>query len=364
MVDTVDCVVIGAGVVGLAVARRFAQRGLETIVLEAQAETGTGTSSRNSEVIHAGIYYPAGSLKARLCRTGRTLLYQFCRDRGVEYRQCGKLIVAQSEHERAALERIVVTASANDVTDLVWLTRTEARAREPELECRFALHSPSTGIIDSHGFMNSLLADLEAAGGAVAFRSPVSGGYCSPNGIRLTIASDSELQARTVVNCAGLQAQAVAGALEGLAAKWIPPLYLAKGNYFALRGKCPFSHLIYPAPEAAGLGTHLTLDLGGQGRFGPDVEWVERIDYGVDPRRAERFYAAIRAYWPALPDGALVPGYAGIRPKLQAPGGPAADFLIQGPETHGVPGLVNLFGIESPGLTAALAIAEQVSGLI
>jgi L-2-hydroxyglutarate oxidase LhgO len=364
MADTVDCVVIGAGVVGLAVARRMAQRGLETILLEATAEIGSGTSSRNSEVIHAGIYYPAGSLKAQLCRIGRRLLYGFCRDRGVEYRRCGKLIVAASERERAALERIAAAARANDVNDLAWLTRAEARGREPELECRFALHSPSTGIVDSHGFMLALLGDLEAAGGVLALRSAVSGGVCGPRGIRLRIADDAALQARTVINCAGLQAQAVAAALGGLAPRFIPPLYLAKGNYYVLRGKCPFSHLIYPAPEAAGLGTHLTLDLNGQGRFGPDVEWIDRIDYGVDPGRAERFYAAIRTYWPALPDGALTPGYAGIRPKLQAPGGPPADFLIQGPQTHGVPGLVNLFGIESPGLTSALAIAEHVGNLV
>ena len=364
MVDTVDCVVIGAGVVGLAVARELAQRGLETIVLEAEADIGTGTSSRNSEVIHAGIYYPAGSLKARLCRMGRVLLYRFCRDHGVEYRQCGKLIVAAAEHERATFEGIVAAATANEVTDLRWLTRAEARAREPELECRFALYSPSTGIVDSHGFMLALRGDLEAAGGAIAFRSAVSGGRCDPRGIRLYISDEVELRARRVINCAGLQAQAVACALDGLNARWIPPLYLAKGNYYVLQGKCPFSHLIYPVPEAGGLGTHLTLDLGGQGRFGPDVEWVERIDYRVDSRRAERFYAAIRAYWPALPDGALMPGYAGIRPKLQAQGGTPADFLIQGPETHGVAGLVNLFGIESPGLTAALAIAEHVATLV
>jgi L-2-hydroxyglutarate oxidase LhgO len=364
MVDTVDCVVIGAGVVGLAVARRLARRGLETIVLEAEAQTGTGISSRNSEVIHAGIYYPAGSLKARLCLIGRKLLYQFCRDRGVEYSQCGKLIVASSESERAALESIAAAAQANDVTDLVWLTRAEARALEHELECRFALHSPSTGIVDGHGLMRVLLADLEAAGGVVAFRCAVAGGYCDQTGIRLQLASEAELQARTVINCAGLQAQAVARTLRGLAAGWIPPLYLAKGNYFVLRGKCPFSHLVYPVPEEAGLGTHLTFDLGGQCRFGPDVEWVDHIDYAVDPRRADGFYTAIRAYWPALPDGALMTGYAGIRPKLQAPGGPPADFLIQGPQTHGVPGLVNLFGIESPGLTAALAIAEQVSDMV
>jgi L-2-hydroxyglutarate oxidase LhgO len=364
VVDTVDCVVIGAGVVGLAVARSMAQLRLETILLESAAAIGSGTSSRNSEVIHAGIYYPAGSLKARLCRTGRDLLYDFCNDRGVEYRRCGKLIVAAAENDRAVLERIAAAARANDVTDVTWLTRAEARALEPELECRFALHSPSTGIVDSHGLMVALLGDFQAAGGILALRSAVSGGFCEPSGIRLLIDDATELQARIVINCAGLQAQAVAGVLDGLAAGWIPPLYLAKGNYYVLRGKCPFSHLIYPTPEAAGLGTHLTLDLGGQGRFGPDVEWIEHIDYAVDLRRAEHFYTAIRAYWPALPDGALEPGYAGIRPKLQSSGDPPADFLVQGPQTHGVAGLVNLFGIESPGLTSALAIAEHVTSLV
>jgi L-2-hydroxyglutarate oxidase LhgO len=364
MVDTVDCAVIGAGVVGLAVARRLAQRGLETVVLEAEADVGTATSSRNSEVIHAGIYYPSGSLKARLCHSGRKLLYPFCRDRGVEYRQCGKLVVGGSERDRAALQTIAAMARANDVNDLIWLTRAEARAREPELECSFALYSPSTGIVDSHGLMRALLGDLEAAGGMVALRSGVSGGYCDGSGIRLQIASNTDLQARNVINCAGLQAQALAHTLRGLAPHWIPSLHLAKGNYFVLRGKCPFSHLIYPAPAAAGLGTHLTLDLAGRGRFGPDVEWVDHIDYAVDPSRAKGFYSAIREYWPALPDGALTTGYAGIRPKLNPPGEPPADFLIQGPQTHGVAGLVNLFGIESPGLTAALAIAEHVSDLI
>ena len=364
MVDTVDCVVIGAGVVGLAVARSMAQRGTETILLESADEIGSGTSSRNSEIIHAGIYYPAGSLKARLCRAGRDLLYEFCDKRGVGHRRCGKLIVAVSEHERVALERIAAAARANDVTDLSWLTRAEARALEPELECRIALHSPSTGIVDSHGLMVALLGDFLTAGGILALRSAVSGGFCGPGGIRLLIGDDTELQTRNVINCAGLQAQAVAGLLNGVAVDSIPPLYLAKGNYYVLRGKCPFSHLIYPAPEAAGLGTHLTLDLAGQGRFGPDVEWIEHIDYAVDPRRAEHFYAAIRTYWPALPDRALAPGYAGIRPKLQAPGRPPADFLVQGPEIHGVAGLVNLFGIESPGLTAALAIAEHVANLV
>jgi L-2-hydroxyglutarate oxidase LhgO len=364
VVDTVDCVVIGAGVVGLAVARSMAQRGMETILLESAGEIGSGTSSRNSEVIHAGIYYPAGSLKARLCRAGRDLLYDYCNERGVEHRRCGKLIVAVSEHERDALERIAAAARANGVTDLGWLTRAEARALEPELECRFALHSPSTGIVDSHGLMVALLGDFQAAGGILALRSAVSGGVRGPDGIRLLIDSDTELQARNVINCAGLHAQAVAGGVDGVAAHSIPPLYLAKGNYYVLRGKCPFSRLIYPAPEAAGLGTHLTLDLGGQGRFGPDVEWIERIDYAVDPRRAELFYDAIRTYWPALADGALAPGYAGIRPKLQARGGPPADFLVQGSEIHGVAGLVNLFGIESPGLTAALALAEHVAHLV
>jgi len=365
VLGAVDCVVIGAGVTGLAVARRFAQNGLYTFVLEAADGAGTGVSSRSSEVIHAGIHYPAGSLKARLCRAGRILLYRYCREHNVGYRQCGKLIVAASPHDRTALARIVETARANGVTDLEWLTREEAQAREPALECRFALRSPSTGIVDSRALMLSLQADLEAAGGVAVFRTPVAGADCRRRGrIRLRVGQDAEVEARFVINCGGLQAQAIAASLQGFDPSLIPPLFLAKGNYYVLRGRCPFSQLIYPVPQAAGLGTHLTLDLAGQARFGPDVEWVETLDYSVDPHRARDFYAAIRTYWPALPDDALAPGYAGIRPKLQAPGAPPADFVIQGPQVHGIPGLVNLFGIDSPGLTCALAIAEHVVALL
>ena len=364
MVDAVDCVVIGAGVIGLAIARRFAQHDMDTLVLEAAEDIGTGVSSRSSEVVHAGIHYPAGSLKARLCRTGRILMDRYCRERNVGYRQCGKLIVASSEHDRAGLARVVETARANGVTDLVWLTREEARAREPALECRFALRSPSTGIVDSRALMLSLQADMEAAGGVAVLRTPVTGGDCRRRGrIRLSVGRDAELEARFVINCGGLRAQAIAASLQGFDPRLIPRLFLAKGSYYVLRARCPFSQLIYPVPEAAGLGTHLTLDLAGQARFGPDVEWVETADYSVDPHRAQSFYAAIRTYWPALPDGALAPGYAGIRPKLQSPGAPSADFVIQGPQEHGIPGLVNLFGIESPGLTCALSIAEYVVAL-
>lgn len=363
--DHIDCIVIGAGVVGLAIARAVAIRGLETIVLEAESTVGLGTSSRNSEVIHAGLYYPAGSLKARFCRQGRDLLYEYCRDRGVEVRRCGKLIVATGDHatgdQHGSLERIYASARANDVADIEWLTRDEARALEPALECLFALHSPSTGIVDGHGLMRALRADFEQAGGTIAFRSRVSGGECGGAGLCLRIEDQGEIHADIVINSAGLHAQSLAAAFDGFDRRWIPPLYLAKGNYFALRGRCPFTRLIYPVPNAAGLGTHLTMDTGGGARFGPDVEWVEHLDYAVDPHRAAGFYDAIRSYWPALPDEALSPAYAGIRPKLVPAGKSAADFMILGPETHGVAGLIHLFGIESPGLTSALAIGEHVA---
>ena len=366
MAYVVDSVVVGAGVVGLAVARALARQGRDVLVLETEAVIGSGISSRNSEVIHAGIYYPRGSLKARLCRLGRDALYAYCLERGVAFRRCGKLIVATSERDRPALERIALAAEANGVHDLAWLSRAEATALEPELECLFALHSPSTGIIDSHGLMYAFVADIEAASGVLALRSAVQGGYCGPDGIVLRVVGESatELLAQTVVNCAGLEAQSLALSLDGFPAAAVPRRYLAKGNYYVLSGRCPFSRLIYPAPEAAGLGTHLTLDLGGRARFGPDVEWIDEVDYRVDPARAERFYASIRMYWPGLPDGALEPGYAGIRPKLQAPGGGAVDFVIQGPQEHGVRGLVNLFGIESPGLTSSMAIADHVLSLL
>jgi L-2-hydroxyglutarate oxidase LhgO len=366
MSERVDCVVIGAGVVGLAIARALALRGRETLVLEAQSAIGTATSSRNSEVIHAGIHYPPGSAKARLCAAGKRLLYQYCAARAIPTLRCGKLIVASDEQQVSALRSIVATARGNGVTDLEWLTARAASALEPALRCVTALLSPSTGIIDSHAFMLALQADLERAGGAIAFRSPLRRGAVGRRRIHLQAGSNEamEMAAAVVINSAGLQAEKVASGIDGLSQDSIPSTHFAKGSYFALQGKAPFRHLIYPIPEPGGLGVHLTLDLAGRARFGPDVEWVEQLDYSVDPARAARFYDAVRRYWPALPDGALHPGYAGIRPKLRGPGAATADFLIQGPEAHGVRGLVNLYGIESPGLTAALAIGEQVANLV
>lgn len=366
MSESVDCVVIGAGVVGLAVARELARARLETVVLESERHIGTGTSSRNSEVIHAGIYYPPGSLKATLCVAGKHLLYEYCAERGIQHLRCGKLIVATEEEQLATLERIRSTAMANGVDDLVLLSREESRGLEPELRCVAALHSPSTGIIDSHGLMLSFQGDLEAAGGAIVFESPVLGGFCSDREIVLDVGGSAQMQlhARRVVNCAGLFAQSVARKLKGIDQQCVPPIYFAKGNYYALNRRSPFSRLIYPVPQSAGLGVHLTLDLARRARFGPDVEWVDAINYDVDPRRSDSFYQEIRRYWPGLPDDSLSPAYSGIRPKLQAPNGPASDFKIQGADEHGVPGLINLFGIESPGLTASLAIAQRVRELL
>jgi L-2-hydroxyglutarate oxidase LhgO len=366
MIDTVDCVVVGAGVVGLAVARQLALHGRETLIVERHEAFGTETSARHSEVIHAGIYYPAGSLKARLCMRGRELLYVYCRARGVEHRRCGKLIVATQDSQFAALEKIALQAGRNGVDDLRMLDRAEAQALEPNLQCSHALLSPSTGIVDSHGYMLALLGDAENHGANLALLSPVERLRPSEGGTELFIEGESGplLRTRWLINCAGLHAPALAGRIEGFPAAHIPASYLAKGNYFSLGGRAPFSRLIYPVPEPGGLGVHLTLDLGGQARFGPDVEWVQTVDYGVDPARAQAFYARIRAYWPDLPDGALQPAYAGIRPKISGPGEAAADFRIDGPETHGVPGIVNLFGIESPGLTSSLAIAEQVGAMV
>jgi len=364
--ERVDCIVIGAGVVGLAVARRLALEGRVVVVLEAEKAIGTHTSSRNSEVIHAGIYYAPGSLKARLCVSGKQALYRYCEAHGVGHRRCGKLIVATGDGQRPALEKLHAQALANGADDLQWLTGEQARALEPELACVAALMSPSTGIVDSHGLMLALQGDAEERGTAIALRSPVEGGRIGTGGIELEVGGEqrTRIQARCVVNCAGLNAQRVATSLAGLAAGHVPPCHYAKGNYYSLSGRSPFSRLIYPVPELAGHGVHLSLDLAGQARFGPDVEWVEVIDYGVDPRRADAFYREIRRYWPKLADGALSPGYAGIRPKIQAPGEPAHDFLIEGPRDHGVAGLVNLFGIESPGLTASLAIADHVHDLL
>lgn len=359
--EQVDCVVVGAGVVGLAVARALALAGREVMVLEAEGAIGTGTSSRNSEVIHAGIYYAAGSLKARLCVHGKQLLYGYSTERGVPHRRCGKLIVATGAAQVAQLEGIALKARANGVDDLRLLDGAQARALEPALACEAALLSPSTGIVDSHALMMSLLGDLENAGGMLALKSRVSHAACSAGGVELHAEDGTALRCATLVNAAGLGAPALARRFQGLAAERVPPAYYAKGNYFTLAGRAPFGRLIYPVPEAAGLGVHLTLDLGGQAKFGPDVQWVERADdLVVDPARGQAFYAEVRRYWPALPDGALQAGYAGLRPKISGPGEPAADFRIDGPAQHGVPGLVNLFGIESPGLTSCLAIGEEV----
>lgn len=369
--DQVDAVVVGAGVVGLAVGRALAMRGLETLVLEREAAVGTGTSSRNSEVIHAGLYYPTGSLKARLCVAGRQALYAYCAARGVAHRRCGKLVVAADEAQHAKLVALQARARANGVDgddDTQLLTRDEALAMEPALQCSAALWSPSTGIVDSHGLMLALQADLESAGGLVALASPVERIVCGSARHRVQ-AAGTEIEARIVVNAAGLGAPALTQRTEGLAPAFQPRGRLSKGNYFSLSGRAPFSRLIYPvAPDTAGLGVHLTLDLGGQARFGPDVQWLDDgtteqdLDYRVDPRRGDSFYAEVRRYWPALPDGALQPAYSGVRPKLGGPDDAASDFRIDGPAEHGVPGLVNLLGIESPGLTACLALAAEVVG--
>jgi L-2-hydroxyglutarate oxidase LhgO len=364
-VERLDAVVIGAGVVGLAVARALAMAGREAVVLEAEDAIGTHTSSRNSEVIHAGIYYPKGSLKALSCIEGKALLYEYCVSHGVPHKRSGKLIVASEENQLGELEAIQKKAHANGVTDVVWMTRAQALALEPELSCAAALYSPSTGIIDSHSLMLAYLGDAEAHGAMLALNSPlnrveVQGG----DGFVLHVEGSDPIRCSMLVNCAGLRAPTVARSMEGYRAQLAPRELYAKGNYYSLARRAPFSRLVYPVPEPGGLGVHVTLDLAGQARFGPDVEWVERIgrkeDYSVDPRRAERFYAAIRRYWPGLPDGALAPGYSGIRPKTAGPGEPAADFDLQGPSVHGIPGLVHLFGIESPGLTASLALAKAV----
>lgn len=363
--ETVQTVVIGAGVVGLAIARELALSGREVVILERENAFGTVTSARNSEVIHAGIYYEPGSLKARLCVEGRGKLVEFCRSHGVDHRLCGKLIVAASDAERAGLEKIERRARAAGVDTLRWLSGDEACALEPALRCSHALISPETGVIDSHGLMLALLGEAEDHGAMLGLLSEVTRAEVRGDGFELEVmGADGSMRigCRELVNAAGLGAQRVASAIEGLARERVPPLHLAKGNYFSLAGRCPFSRLIYPIPNEAGLGVHLTLDLGGQGRFGPDVEWVSEIGYDVDPRRGDSFYAEIRTYWPDLPDGALQPAYAGMRPKLVGPGAPAADFRIDGASAHGIPGLVNLFGIESPGLTGCLAIAARVRG--
>ena len=364
--------VIGAGVVGLAIARALAQSGREVVVVEQATAIGTGISSRNSEVIHGGLYYQPGSLKARLCVRGKELLYEFCQSHGVAHRRCGKLVVATDEAQLPGLESIAQRAGANGVP-IQRLSGAEARALEPALQCCAALLSPSTGIVDSHGLMLGLQGDLEAAGGMVALGSAFAGAQVTAEGLLVRVRSgaddQTELLAREVINTAGLHACAVARSIRGLDPAQVPQAHYAKGSYFSLAGRAPFRHLIYPAPQDAWLGVHLTLDLGGQARFGPDHEWLdlpgpEAIDYDVQAARAEGFYAEIRRYWSALPDGALRPGYSGVRPKIHGPGEPAPDFRIDGPARHGLPGLVNLFGIESPGLTSALAIGEYVDHLL
>jgi L-2-hydroxyglutarate oxidase LhgO len=362
--DSVECVVVGAGLVGLAVARALARDGREVVILEAEDAIGTHTSSRNSEVIHAGIYYPKGSLKARACVAGRQRLYAYCEQHGVPYRRCGKLIVATNEAQIPELKAIREKAHRNGVTDVVEIPAAEAMRMEPSLHCVAALHSPSTGIIDSHALMLAYLGDAEAAGAMLGLKSSLQKVFIRNGKFEIHVENAEPVLCRLLVNSAGLRAPSIARLMVGFPAGRIPPEYYAKGNYYSLSGRAPFARLIYPVPEPGGLGVHITLDLAGQARFGPDVEWVERIDYAVDPQRAERFYAAIRRYWPGLPEGALSPGYAGIRPKISGPAEPAADFLIQGPAEHGVAGLVNLFGIESPGLTASLALADDVAALL
>ena len=367
MIENVDCVVIGAGVVGLACARRLAIEGREVIVLEKADAIGTETSSRHSEVVHAGIYYEPGSLKAKFCVQGKIKMYRYMEERGIPFKRLGKLIVATSEEQIASLNQIKTRAEKNGVKDLEILSHNEAIAREPALKCVAALWSPSTGVADSHSYMLALQGDAENCGAMIAFFSPVLGGYADDSGITLKIGGDNPitLKAKTVINSAGLHSQKLTHQFENFPKHQIPPWHFCKGNYYSLSGcKAPFSSLIYPAPEQAGLGVHLTLDLAGQARFGPDVEWVNDINYDVDPKRADSFYEAVRKYWPELPDGALQPGYSGIRPKIQAPGEPATDYFIQGPATHGIPGLVNLYAIESPGMTSSLAIADHVSHML
>jgi L-2-hydroxyglutarate oxidase LhgO len=359
-VERVEAVVIGAGIVGLAIARALAIAGREVVILEAEDAIGTHTSSRNSEVIHAGIYYPKGSLKASSCVCGRALLYEYCESHGVPHRRCGKLIVATDDKQLEELKSIKAKAHANGVTDVDFISREKALVWEPELHCVAALHSPSTGIIDSHALMLAYLGDAQARGAMLALKSRLSKVGVRNDGFELHVEGSEPIKSKVLVNSAGLRAPSLAKAMQGYRAELAPRELYAKGNYYSLNKKAPFSRLIYPVPEPGGLGVHVTLDLAGQARFGPDVEWVEKIGYDVDPRRAERFYAAIRRYWPGLPDGALLPGYAGIRPKTAGPGEPAPDFQIQGPREHGIAGLVHLFGIESPGLTASLALAQSV----
>lgn len=363
--DQFEVVVIGAGVVGLAIARRLARDGRTVLIVEAEDAFGTITSARNSEVIHAGIYYPKGSLKAELCVRGRHLLYEYCSKRGVPHRRTGKWIVATHNGQLKQLEGIASSAAGNGVRDLYLLGSVEAREEEPDLRCVAGLVSPSTGIIDSHAYMLALLGEAEDAGATLALRTRLTVARAGPCGIELGFDGEAvTIAARWLVNSAGLEAPRVAARIKGFPQPYCRRAYYAKGNYYSLSGRTPFRRLIYPVPEPGGLGVHLTLDMAGKARFGPDVEWVDEPQYVVDPCRSEKFYPVIRKYWPGLPDGALVPAYAGVRPKICGPGEPAADFVIEGPDVHGFPGVVNLLGIESPGLTASLALAERVSTIV
>lgn len=365
----IETVTIGAGVVGLAIGRALARSGQEVLVLERHGLIGSEISARNSEVIHAGLYYPKDSLKARFCVAGKHMLYAFCQERGVAHANCGKLIAATDESQHQTLENIRNAAANNGVSDLIWLSGDEARAREPELSCTAALFSPSTGIVDSHGLMLSLQGDMEDHGGALALGADLAAISRAANGEYLLTVEGKEfasyqLSCKNLIIASGLESSHLAMSLFSDAEYEPPETYYAKGNYYSLQGRAPFSHLIYPVPEPGGLGVHLTLDLAGQARFGPDVEWVEELNYDVDPARAEKFYAAIRRYWPGLHDDALTPDYAGIRPKLTQAGQPAADFTVHGAADHGLPRCVILYGIESPGLTSSLAIAEYVEQML
>lgn len=373
--ERVDCVVIGAGVVGLAVAREMALQGRETILLERENAFGTISSARNSEVIHAGIYYPKGSLKAKLCVEGNRMLYEYCRTHQVATQAYGKLIVASDDSQLDDLQAILYKAQNNQVPDIRIISGEEAKALEPQLHCSAAILSASTGIVDSHGYMLSLLGGFEDAGGMVAYQSPLISakalGANAENGFALEIggADGMQIQTKLLINCAGLSAPSIAQKIEGLSSTQVPKAYFAKGNYFSLSGKSPFSHLIYPIPEPGGLGVHLTLDMGGQAKFGPDVEWLDiesenQIDYTVNPKRSEGFYEAVRRYWPGLKDGSLQPDYSGVRAKIVPPNAPAGDFCFNGPAEHGLQGLFNLYGFESPGLTSSLAIARHLEGQI
>ena len=366
MAERIECAVIGAGVVGLAIARRLAANGREVVVLEAETAFGIHTSARNSEVIHAGIYYPTGSLKARLCVTGRKTLYRYCAERGVHHKRIGKLIVACDESELVGLRKYREQAETNGVGDLESLDRKALAALEPEVRCVAGILSPSTGIVDSHGLMLAYLGDAEGAGASLALGSPVVSGRVEAGGIVLEVggAEPMTIECGTVVNSAGLGAQAVARSIVETPRETIPPSFYAIGHYYTLSGAAPFRRLVYPVARQDWLGVHVTIDLGGQVKFGPDFTWIDRVDYRFDASREAAFYAAIRRYYPGLKDGSLQPGYTGIRPKTAGPGEPVQDFTILGPRDHGVAGLVNLFGIESPGLTSSLAIADHVASLL